>query len=94
MDLGETVGKILIFCNVPQQVETRMYKPTSAAEVAYILRKVEKAKAAYLMEMAKAMKTGKSKGKSGDRSSSQGGGEAQARNGLPGMTLPELILPG
>ena len=46
--------------------------------MAYILRKVEEAKAAYLMEMAKSANAGKSKGKTRDGSSSQGGGEAQA----------------
>ena len=48
------------------RTEDGMYKCTSSAEVVYIFRRVEEAKAAYLVEMAKAAKVGKSKGKSGD----------------------------
>ena len=60
---------------VATRVVTRMYETTSSTEVAHILRRVEEAKVTYLVEMAKAAKAGKIKGKAGDGSSSQGGSE-------------------
>ena len=47
-----------------------MYKRTSAVEVAYILKRVEEDKAARIMEMEKAVKAGKGKGKARNGSSS------------------------
>ena len=52
------------------RVEDGMYKRTSAAEVAYILKRVTEDKAARRAEMEKAAKAGKGKGKAGNRSSS------------------------
>ena len=52
--------------------EDGMYKRTYAAEVAYILKRVEEDKSARLAEMKKAAKAGKGKGKARNGSCSQG----------------------
>nr|XP_020178872.1 brain acid soluble protein 1-like [Aegilops tauschii subsp. strangulata] len=64
-----------------------MYKRTSVAEVAYILKRVEEEKAARLAEMEKATKAGKGKGETRDGSSSQGGSKTQATEGAAGEEL-------
>ena len=52
------------------RTEDGMYKRTYAAEVAYILKRVEEDKFAHLAEMEKSAKAGKGKGKDGNGSSS------------------------
>ena len=52
------------------RTKTRMYKPTSSQDVAYILKRVEEDKAARLAEMGKVGKARKGKVKTEDGNSS------------------------
>ena len=76
---------------VATRVVTRMYETTSSTEVAHILRRVEEAKAAYLVEMAKA---GKSKGKTGMGVLPKAAARRKPRKELPGKSLSEVTLAG
>ena len=60
----------------------------------FIKRRIEEDKAARVAEMAKAGKAGKGKGKAEDESSSHGGSEAQATEGVARKNLLGTNLTG
>ena len=76
------------------RTETGMYKHTSSAEVAYILKRVEEDKAARLTEMVRAAKAGKGKGKPRMKFLPMAVARHRPQKGLPRKNLPGIALPG
>ena len=62
--------------------------------MAYILRRVEEAKAAYLLEMAKAAKAGRVRGKLRTGVLPKAAVRCKLRKELSGKSLPEVTLSG
>ena len=71
-----------------------MYKRTSAAEVAYILKRVEEDKAAHLAEMEKAAKSGRARGKLRMGVLPMAGARRKPWEGLPRKSLQGITLSG
>ena len=74
--------------------EGEMYKHISAAEVAYILKRVAKDKDAHHAEMEKAAKARKGKGKAGNGALPRAAARHKLRRMLPGESLPGITLAG